>query len=71
MSDRGVVRSHCVIEVHSDVVEAARDESHDGDEPGGGAGGALRHAQPFIESVGGAEGSQRNSIRVGGQLSEP
>ena len=66
MSDGRVVRSDCVIEVYSDVIEAARDEPHDRDEPGGGAGGALRHAQPFIESVGGEEGNQRNSIRVDG-----
>ena len=52
MSDRGIVQSDCIIEVHSDIIEAARDESHDGDEPGGGAGSALRHAKPFIKSVG-------------------
>ena len=44
MSDGGLVRSDGVIEIHSNVIEAACDESHDGDEPGGGAGGALRHA---------------------------
>ena len=66
MSDGGVVRSDSIVEVHSDVIEAARDELHDGDEPGGGAGSALRHAQPFVKSVGGANGGQRDSIRVYG-----
>ena len=63
MSDGGVVRSDSIIEVHSDVIEAVGDESHDGDEPGGGTRSALRHA-PFIEPVGCAEGVQRDSIRV-------
>ena len=44
MSDRGVVRSNSVIEVYSNVIEAACDESHDGNESGGGAGGTLRRA---------------------------
>ena len=30
MSDWGVVRSDSIVEVHSDVIEAARDESHGG-----------------------------------------
>ena len=30
-----------------------------------GAGGALGHTEPFVESVGGAEGSQGDSIWVG------
>ena len=64
MRNGGVVRSDCIIEVHSDVIEVARDESHDRDKPGGSAGSALRHVLPFIESVGGAEGSQRDIIRV-------
>ena len=66
MSDGGVVRSDGVIEVHSNAIEAARDELDDGDEPGRGTGGALGHAWPFIESVGGAEVSQRDSTRVDG-----
>ena len=32
MSSGGVVRSDCVVEVHSNVWEVTRDESHDGDE---------------------------------------
>ena len=43
-SDGGVVRFDSIIEVHSDIIEAARDELHGGDEPGGGAGSTLRHA---------------------------
>ena len=66
MSDRRIVQSDCIIEVHSDVIEAARDESHGGDEPGGGASGVLRHAEPFIDSVEDTEGSQRERIRVDG-----
>ena len=60
------VRPDCFIEIHSDVFEAGRNESRDGDEPGGSASSALRYAQPFVESVGGAEGSQGDSIRVYG-----
>ena len=40
----GVVRSHSIIEVHSNVIEITRDVSHDGDKPCGGAGSALGHA---------------------------
>ena len=70
MSDGGVVQSDCIIEIHSDVFEAGRDMSHDGDESVGSAGGALRHTKPFEESVGGEEGSQGGSIRVDGEVSE-
>ena len=38
---------------------------------GGGAGGTLGHTEPFIESVGRAEGSQGDSIRVDCYLSKP
>ena len=31
----------------------------------------MGHAEPFIETVGRAEGSQRYSVRVDGQLSKP
>ena len=64
MSGGGAVRSDSIIEVHSNVIEISRDESHDGDKPCGGAGSTLGHAQPFIEFVGGAESSQRDSFRV-------
>ena len=56
---------------HADVIEAGRNESHDRNEPGRGAGGALGHTEPFIESVGGAEGSQGDSIGVDCSLSKP
>ena len=49
--------------MHPNVVEADRDESHSGDKSGGGA---LEHAESFVESVGGAEGSQGDIIRVDG-----
>ena len=70
MNDRRGVRSNGVIEVHSNVIEVAWDESHDGDESGGGTGGALRHAQSIIESDGGEEGSQYGNLRVDDYLSE-
>ena len=70
MSDGGVVRSNGVIEAHWNVIEAACDELHDGDESGGGTGDALTHAKSVIESVGGVEGRQRGSLRVDGYLSE-
>ena len=53
-----VVRADCNVEMYSDIIKAGRNESHDRNRPGRGAGGALRHTEPFIESVGGAEGSQ-------------
>ena len=59
-----VVRADCIVIIHVDVIEAGLDESHDRNEPGRGAGGALGHTEPCIESVGGAEGSQGDSIRV-------
>ena len=59
-----VARAACNVEIHSDIIKAGRNESHDRNEPGRGAGGALGHTEPFIESVGGAEGSQGDSIRV-------
>ena len=58
-----VVRADCV-KIHADIVKADRNESHDRNEPGGGAGDTLGHTEPFIESVGRAEGSQGDSIRV-------
>ena len=62
MNDRGGVRSN--------VIEVACDESYDGDESGGGTGGALRHAQSIIESDEGEEGSQYGNLRVDGYLSK-
>ena len=59
-----VVRADYIVKIHADVIEAGRNESHDRNEPGRGTGGALGHTESFIESVGGAEGSQWDSIRV-------
>ena len=59
-----VVRADCIVKTHADVIEAGRNESHNRNEPGRGAGGALGHTEPFIESVEGAESSQGDSIRV-------
>ena len=64
--DGVLFRSDCTIKIHPNVVEAGHNESHNGDEPGGSTGGALGHAQPFVESVEGAERSQGGSIRVRG-----
>ena len=50
--------------IHSDIIKTGRNEAHHRSEPGGGAGGALGHTEPFVESVGRAEGSQGDSIRV-------
>ena len=66
MSGGGVVRSDGIVEVHSDVIEVVRAESHDGNEPSGGAGSALRHSLPFVESAGRAKGGWKNSVRVYG-----
>ena len=64
MMEWTVVRADCFVKIHANVIEAGRDESHDRDEPGRSPGCALGHAEPFIESVGGAKGSQGNSIRM-------
>ena len=59
-----VVRADCIVKIHADVIEAGRNESQDRNEPRRDAGGALRHTEPFIESVGGAEGSRADSFCV-------
>ena len=58
------VRADCIVKIHADIIKAGRNESHDRNEPGGGAGGTLGHTESFIESVGRAEGSQGDIIRV-------
>ena len=64
MMEWTVVRADCVVKIHANVIKTGRDESHDRDEPSRSAGCALGHAEPFIESVGGAKGSQGDSIRM-------
>ena len=64
MVNRTVVRADCIVKVHSEIIKAGRNESHGRNEPSRGAGGALGHTEPFVESVGCAEGSQGDSIRV-------
>ena len=59
-----VVRADYIFKTHADVIGAGRIESDDRNDPGRGAGGALGHTELFIESVGSAEGSQGDSIRV-------
>ena len=59
-----VVRADCVVKIHDNVIETGRNESHDQDESSRSAGCAWGHAEPFIESVGGAKGSQGDSIRM-------
>ena len=59
-----VVRADRIVKIHVDIIKDGRKESHDQNEPGGGAGGTLGHTEPFIEAVGRAEGSQRYSVRV-------
>ena len=55
MMEGTVVRADCV-KIHENVIETGRDESHDRDEPSRSTGCAWGHAEPFIESVGGASG---------------
>ena len=71
MNDERVVRFDGIIQVRLNVFEAGRIESHNGDELCGSTGDVLGHAQAFVESVGGAENSHRNSIWVDGYLSKP
>ena len=59
-----VVRVDYIVKIHADIIKAGRNESHDQNEPGGGTGGTLGHTKPFVEHVGGAEGSQGISIRM-------
>ena len=59
-----VVRADRIVEIHADIIKAGRNESHDRNEPGGGAGGTLGHTEPYIEAVGCAEGSQGYSVGV-------
>ena len=47
-----VVRADCIVKMNADDIEAGRNESHDRNEPGRSAGGALGRTEPFIESVG-------------------
>ena len=61
MMEGTVVRADCV-KIHENVIEIGRDESHDRNEPSRSAGCAWGHAEPFVESVGGAKGSQGASI---------
>ena len=64
MMEWAVVRADRIVEVHANIIKAGRNESHDRNESGGGAGGTLGHTEPFIEAVGRAEGSQGYSVRV-------
>ena len=59
-----VVRADCIVKIHADIIKAGRNESHDRNKPGEGTGSTLGHTKPFVEPVGGAEGSQGNSIRM-------
>ena len=59
-----VVRADCIVKIHADGIKTSHNESHDQNDPGGGAGGTLGHTEPFVESVGRAEGSQGDSIRA-------
>ena len=65
MMEGTIVRADCVVKIHGNVIETGRDESHDRDEPSRSAGCAWGHAEPFIESVGGAKCSRGDSIRMG------
>ena len=58
MIEGTVVRADSV-KIHENVIETGRDESHDRDEPSRSAGCAWGHAEPFIESVGGATDAAR------------
>ena len=64
MMEGTFVRADCVVKIHENVIETGRDESQDGSEPSRSAGCAWGHAGPFIEYVGGANGSQGDSIRM-------
>ena len=71
MMEGTVVRADCVVKIHANAIKTGRDESHDRDESSGSAGCAWGHAEPLIESIGGAKGSQGDSIRMDCYLSKP
>ena len=48
MMEGAVVRADRIVEIHADIIKAGRNESHDRNEPGGGAGGTFGHTEPFI-----------------------
>ena len=59
-----VVRADCIVKIHADIIKVSCNESYDRNEPGGDACGTLGHTELFVESVGGAEGSQGDSTRM-------
>ena len=71
VNDERVVRFEGIIQISLNIFEASRNESHNGGELCGSTDDSLGHAQAFVESVGGAESSHKNSIRVDGNLSKP
>ena len=52
--DGAIVRSDIIVQIHADIVKVRRNKSHDCNEPGGSAGGALGHAKPFVKARQGA-----------------
>ena len=71
MVEGTVVRTGCVVKIHEKVIETGREGSHDRDELRRSAGCAWGHAEPLIESIGGAKGSQGDNIRMNCYLSNP
>lgn len=63
--DRAVVGTVFFIKALSDIVVAGCNKSHYRNEPGGGAGGDLRHAKSFVNAARGTKDSQRDSVQVG------
>ena len=63
MMEGTIVRADCA-KIHENVIETGRDESRDRDEPSRIVGCAWGHAEPFIDSVRGAKGSQGDGIRM-------
>lgn len=53
-----VVRANYV-KIHSDIFEGGCNESHDLNKPGGGAGGTMRNAKPFTDTIQGTEAVRR------------
>ena len=71
MNDERVVRFEGIIQIRLNLFGVSRNESHNGGELCGSTGDALGHAQAFVESVGGAESSLKNSIWVDDYLNKP
>lgn len=58
-------RRDCAIQVHVDIIKAARNLPHHLDELNGGAGCGLGHAKQYVNAARGVNISQGDGVRMG------